>query len=57
MCAYAFSKAGKLVMGSDYPHVIGDIKRAVTSINKLPISATAKRMILGDNLKKLLKLN
>jgi aminocarboxymuconate-semialdehyde decarboxylase len=57
MCAYAFAKADKLVMGSDYPHVIGDIKRAVTSINDLPIPETDKRMILGENLKKLLKVN
>lgn len=55
MCAYAFTKADYLVMGSDYPHVIGDIRRAVTSINHLPISDVEKRMILGGNIKKLFK--
>jgi aminocarboxymuconate-semialdehyde decarboxylase len=56
MCAYAFTKADGLVMGSDYPHVIGDIKRAVTSINDLPIPDSDKKMILGENLKKLLAI-
>jgi len=56
MCAYAFSKANYLIMGSDYPHVIGDIKRAVTSINDLPIPEIEKRMILGGNIKKMFKL-
>ena len=57
MCAYAFTKADKLVMGSDYPHVIGDLKRAVTSIKNLSIPETAKNMILGENIQKLLGLN
>jgi len=56
MCAYAFTKADKLVMGSDYPHVIGDIRRAVTSINELPIPSTDKKMVLGENIEKLLKI-
>ncbi|MBM4305749.1 MAG: hypothetical protein FJ123_03335 [Deltaproteobacteria bacterium] len=54
MCAYAFTKADKLVMGSDYPHVIGDIKRAVSSINTLSIPEAEKKMILGENVKQLL---
>lgn len=57
ICAYAFTKADKLVMGSDYPHVIGDIKRAVSSINSLSIPEAEKKMILGENVKQLLKLN
>src|SRR4030042_3400727 len=57
MCAYAFTKADYLIMGSDYPHVIGDIRRAVTSINGLSIPEIEKRMILGENVKKLFKLD
>ena len=57
MCAYAFTKADYLVMGSDYPHVIGDIRRAVTSINDLSIPEIEKRMIFGENAKRLFKLN
>jgi aminocarboxymuconate-semialdehyde decarboxylase len=56
MCAFTFTKANKLVMGSDYPHVIGDIQRAVTSINNLPVPDSDKKMILGENIKKLLTI-
>jgi len=56
MCAYAFTAAEKLVMGSDYPHVIGDLKRAVTSIKDLTIPEKDKLMILGENVKSLTNL-
>jgi aminocarboxymuconate-semialdehyde decarboxylase len=56
MCAYAFTRGDKLVMGSDYPHVIGDIKRAVTSIDQLRIPSADKKKILGGNLRGLIKL-
>lgn len=56
LCAYAFTNADKLVMGSDYPHVIGDLDRAVTSIKGLPISNAEKEMILGKNIENLLRL-
>ena len=57
MCAYTFTKAKYLVMGSDYPHVIGDIRRAVTSINELPILEKEKKLILGQNAGELLDIN
>ena len=57
MCAYAFPGPSRMVLGSDYPHVIGDIRRAVTTINELPISEVHKEMILGGNLINLLKLD
>lgn len=50
MCAYSFLGAGKLILGSDYPHVIGDIKRAVSSIDELPIPQEDKDLIYSDNL-------
>jgi len=56
MCAYAFTKADKLVMGSDYPHVIGDIRRSVTSIKDLLIPEMDKKKILGENVEELLNL-
>jgi aminocarboxymuconate-semialdehyde decarboxylase len=56
MCAYAFTKADKLVMGSDYPHVIGDIRRSVTSIKDLLIPEMDKTKILGENVVELLNL-
>ena len=56
MCAYDFWGAEHLILGSDYPHVIGDIDRSVSSIQKLSLSDEEKERIFGGNLKKLLKL-
>jgi len=50
MCAYAFVGAGRLVLGSDYPHVIGDIKEAVTSIAQLDIPQSDKERIYSGNI-------
>ena len=55
MCAYAFVGAGRLVLGSDYPHVIGDIKEAITSIEQLDIPQTDKEMIYGGNIRRLVQ--
>ncbi|MEW5722417.1 MAG: amidohydrolase family protein [Thermodesulfobacteriota bacterium] len=54
-CAYDTFGPERLVLGSDYPHVIGDIKRAVTSIEELPISSAEKEMIFSGNLTKLME--
>jgi aminocarboxymuconate-semialdehyde decarboxylase len=54
MCAYAFVGAGRMVMGSDYPHVIGDIKEAITSIEQLDIPQTDKEMIYSGNILRLI---
>lgn len=50
MCAYAFVGAERLVLGSDYPHVIGDIKEAVTSIEQLDIPQSDKEKIYSKNI-------
>ena len=39
--------ADHMVMGSDYPHLLGSIDRAVTSIENLEISLEEKRQILS----------
>lgn len=57
MCAYAFPGPRRLVLGSDYPHVIGDIERSVSSIQDLNIPDTEKEWIFSENLKALLKLS
>jgi aminocarboxymuconate-semialdehyde decarboxylase len=54
MCVYHFAGPGQMILGSDYPHVIGDIDRAVTSIQDLPIANEEKEMIFGDNLTSLI---
>ncbi len=52
--AIQFAGADKLVMGSDYPHQIGDLAGGLTTINELAISAKEKAAILGGNAKQLL---
>lgn len=49
LCAHAFAGADQLILGSDYPHVIGDIDEAVTSIETLPIPAEDKEKIYSGN--------
>ena len=56
MCGYLSVGADHMVMGSDYPHVIGDMGAAVSSIEELDIPDADKAKILGENGKKLLKL-
>ena len=56
MCTYDAVGAEHMVMGSDYPHVIGDISKSVSSINALDIPFEDKEMIFGKNGKKILKL-
>jgi aminocarboxymuconate-semialdehyde decarboxylase len=56
MCAYYAVGAEHMVLGSDYPHVIGDISKSVSSINELSIPSEEKEMIFGKNGRKILKL-
>jgi len=45
-----------MVLGSDYPHVIGDMSKAISSVEEMDIPAEEKAKILGENGKKILKL-
>jgi predicted TIM-barrel fold metal-dependent hydrolase len=56
MSSLAFCGPEKIVLGSDDPHQIGDIEKAVERIQKLDISDHDKKLILSENSKKLLKL-
>ena len=56
MCTYDAVGADHMVLGSDYPHVIGDISRSVSSIDELNISQEDKEKIFWENGKKILKL-
>ena len=56
MCAYAFAGPERLVLGSDYPHVIGDIREAITTIEDLKIPEAEKEMIYSGNILRLMHL-
>ena len=48
--------AEKIIFGSDFPST-GNVKKLIDMIKKLPLSAESKKKILGENAKKILKLN
>ena len=54
--AYEFFGAERIVLGSDFPLPIGDLKAAVPSIEAMDISGEEKKKILGENVQRLLKL-
>ena len=56
MMAYQFYGAGRMVLGSDFPLIIGDLPAAVPSIEAMPIAKREKEKILGENVIQLLKL-
>ncbi len=56
MMAYEFFGADRIVMGSDFPLPIGDLQAAVPSIEAMDISKEEKKKILGENVKRLLRL-
>jgi aminocarboxymuconate-semialdehyde decarboxylase len=54
MCAYKFVGPDHMILGSDYPHVIGDIREAVSTIEALDIPDEEKERIFSGNLRKLM---
>ncbi len=56
MSAYTFLGPEKIMLGSDFPHQIADLEKAVQRIKELKIGADEKQKILGENAAKLLKL-
>jgi aminocarboxymuconate-semialdehyde decarboxylase len=51
-----FAGADHVLLGSDYPHQIGNMGKAVKVIEGLTISDDARQAVLGDNARRLLKL-
>jgi aminocarboxymuconate-semialdehyde decarboxylase len=45
----------RLVMGSDYPHLLGSIERSVSSIDGLDIAADKKEAIFAGNARRILQ--
>ncbi len=54
--AIGFAGADHVVLGSDYPHQIGDMDRAVKVIQGLPIAGEARDAVLGGNAARILGL-
>jgi len=54
--AVKFMGLEKLLLGSDYPHQIGDVARSIETIKKLNLLEEDKEKIMGENAIKLLKL-
>jgi predicted TIM-barrel fold metal-dependent hydrolase len=44
-------------LGSDYPHVIGDIREAITSIEALKIPQEDKEKIYSGNILELMQVD
>jgi aminocarboxymuconate-semialdehyde decarboxylase len=57
MCAYSLAGSDRLVLGSDYPHVIGNIAESVSSVEKLKITEAEKDNIFHRNLERLMAGN
>jgi len=56
MCAYFLFGPERIVLGSDFPHQISDLEKAVKRIRELDMPENVKRKILGENAAKLFKL-
>jgi len=56
MMAYRFYGAERMVLGSDFPLLIGDLPGAVPSIEEMEITREEKEKILGQNVQRLLKI-
>ena len=55
--AIEFAGAEHVTLGSDYPHQIGDMEKAVKVIENLPVSADVRQQVLGTTAARLLKLS
>jgi aminocarboxymuconate-semialdehyde decarboxylase len=53
--AIEFAGADHILAGSDYPHLIGSLRRMLDSIDELGLSETDRAGILGGNTARLLK--
>jgi aminocarboxymuconate-semialdehyde decarboxylase len=51
-----FAGAGRIVFGSDYPHQVGYIDRALKAVREMPVSDEERSRILGGNAAALLKI-
>ncbi|MCA1554218.1 MAG: amidohydrolase, partial [Chloroflexi bacterium] len=55
--AIEFAGAQHVLLGSDYPHQIGDMDKAVNVVQGLPIDDAERAQVLGSNAARLLHLS
>ncbi len=53
-CALDTVGSSRIVLGSDWPHVIGDMEGAIRSVHELPVDAATKDAIFGGNVEHML---
>jgi aminocarboxymuconate-semialdehyde decarboxylase len=56
MSSYSFVGGKKMLLGTDFPHQIHDMDKAVQRVRNLSITEEEKEMILGKNAMELLRL-
>jgi aminocarboxymuconate-semialdehyde decarboxylase len=56
ICAFQTVGAEHMVLGSDYPHVIGSIRESVFSIKALQVTEGEKELMLGKNAQRIMQL-
>jgi aminocarboxymuconate-semialdehyde decarboxylase len=54
--AINFAGGDHVLLGSDYPHQIGDMDKAVKVVEALPIAEDVRQAVLGGNAQRLLKI-
>jgi aminocarboxymuconate-semialdehyde decarboxylase len=57
MLAYRTAGARRLLFGSDYPHVIGDMKGCADRVAAMPISEGNRELIRAGNARRIFKLD
>lgn len=57
MLGLAFAGEDRLLLGSDHPHQVGSIPKAIETIDGLPVDQAVKNKIFAQNAIKLLKLD
>ncbi|HEY4130008.1 MAG TPA: amidohydrolase family protein, partial [Gemmatimonadaceae bacterium] len=55
-CCVDFAGAGQMLAASDYPHQIGSISKMKSSLAALKVSDAERKLIMGENARKLYKL-
>ncbi len=56
ICAHALAGAGRLLFGTDYPFAAADVQRTRAAVEAMPVLASERAGILGENARRLFSL-